>query len=319
MKGVRSRWRAVRQMVCCVVLLATTGWAAADGARQPEHANAAPAHEDGNALATYALTGHDIECLQAQRACTSAASEQASRAPVDMRPCLITTSLSPVGDTPRSQASEIPACYFEFFKELQDVDYAAPELLWQALKARVSLAGSNNLQRKKNVALLERDQVTRVDAALRQKLAAESSALALLEGLEGRNFASTEDLEKALDRQFIALAERFEQYRPLLLAQARKLHRVETVGSVPWHTTSCRCTQELAGEVYGFMPFWLAGDSHEVDLAVQTRLGYYAVGFDDRGETTRDAGWRGLDEGFIRQLRARGGKLDMVVSRNDWA
>lgn len=320
MRVEKSLLRYKYQLGSLVVLLLITCLATAvEGVPQPESLSEAKlvAGAAAEGLVSWSLNGQDFVCLQDRQACSVAAGGQVTRKAVDMRPCLGTVSSAQAGKTPDAQFGAVPACYFEFFADMQDVDYPAPELLWQALKARVSLVGVNNPRRKKINEVINSHPVTRIDATVLQKLRGEMGLLAQFESLNGRSFQSGVELAEELDRLYLALGERFEQYRPLVLAQARKVHRYGT-SAAQWQA-ACKCAQrDLAGEVYGFMPFWLAGDKHVIDFGVQTRLGYYAVGFDDRGVTTHDEGWRTLDADLAGKLRKNGGKLDMVVYRNDW-
>lgn len=269
-------------------------------------------------LLSWSLTRRDFECLQDRQACSTGRAA-ASRKAVDMRPCLVASrpDQGQEGTVPPSaQVAEIPACYFTLLADMQDVDYPSPELFWQAVKARVTLASYNYTLRKKLAEVLVKYQVTRIDAALLQKLRAEAAIAAQLAMLEGVQLDSP---NAPLHELFSVLGERFEQYRSLVLEKARKLHRYDAASPMHWsvvHQTTAQ--RNLAGEVYGFMPFWLTGEQRAIDFGAQTRLGYYAVGFDDRGIITHDEGWRTLDAGFVDKVGKSGGKLDMVVYRNDW-
>jgi hypothetical protein len=55
-----------------------------------------------------------------------------------------------------------------------------------------------------------------------------------------------------------------------------------------------------------------------IDFSVQTRAGYYGLGFDDKGNVSNAARWTGLDAGFIREARTYGTKVDLVIRRDDW-
>lgn len=295
---------------------------AAEGGQQSESLGEAKpvAAETAADLVSWSLSGQDFACLQDRQTCSVAAGQfasvQVTRESVDMRPCFSAASVSPA--QANEQVDEVPACFFEFFADMQDVDYPAPELLWQALKARVSLVGRNNPQRKKIVEGIDQYVHAQINATVLQRLREELGILLQFESLNDRAFQSGGELVMELDRLYIALGERFEQYHSLVLAQARKVHRYDDVKTVQW-VPSCKCAQRnLAGEVYGFMPFWLAGDKHVIDFGAQARLGYYAVGFNDQGSIIHEEGWRTLDSDFVGKLRGNGGKLDMVVYRNDW-
>lgn len=53
---------------------------------------------------------------------------------------------------------------------------------------------------------------------------------------------------------------------------------------VQWESRGCGCViDDLAGVVYGFYPFWLAGEMQSVNFSVLSRVAYYGLSFDDDG------------------------------------
>lgn len=279
-------------------------------------ANAERALNVDEGLVTWSLTAQDFACLQDSQAC-SAKGHAVTRGVVDMRPCA-SESAEKVSAT---ASNEIPACFFEYLADLQGVDFASPELFWQAVKAKFVLAGFNDPKQKKIVKVLGRYMSVPLDAATLKKVRVELGLLGQFESLDGQSFKSRRDvgdLKDELERLLAALGERLEPYRAVMLNQARKVHRYDAGSAVQWRPLR-KTRGELAGEVYGFMPLWLAAEKRVIDFGAQTRLGYYAVSFDERGSVTHDEPWRALNGAFSQQLGKAGGKLDMVVYRNDWA
>lgn len=100
--------------------------------------------------------------------------------------------------------------------------------------------------------------------------------------------------------------------------------------AVQWDGAGCGCViDDLAGTVYGFYPFWLAGEKQTVNFSVLSRVAYYGLSFDDDGvikqannvhnESTvlsRDnADWN-AQTAFIQTARKHNSKVDWVI-RND--
>lgn len=217
----------------------------------------------------------------------------------------------------------VPEIYLEILANLQDVDYPEPELFWLAAKSKMHLERSNNVFRKPIFEVIEKLRANRVDKVLLGKLREEKlppAILAQLGTLQERKFDDTKALEKEIIKMFAQLYEQFEPFRPLVTAQARKKHPYDKTKNILWSGESCNCVRDnLAGVVYGFYPFWKAGEKQTIDFSVLTRIGYYGLGFDDKGNIVDANRWSNLDTGFIREARAYDTKVDLVISRNDWS
>lgn len=216
----------------------------------------------------------------------------------------------------------IPPVYMELLEGLQNVDYPEPHLLWKAIESKIFNVGFNNMHRRKIFGVIEMSNADRVDAALLEKLKAQGimpANLAYIATLENKRFEDTKGLENAVDELYRQLKDNFAQYKPLVLAQARKMHLFDKSKKIEWGGDSCGCVhRDLSGEVYGFYPYWMAGKKDLIDFSLLSRVGYYGLGFNDKGEIANESRWSGLDTGFIRTARKYGTKVDLVIYRNDW-
>lgn len=209
--------------------------------------------------------------------------------------------------TGRIKESIVPQSYLELIANLEDVDYPEADLFSLALRAQVW---------RKIVGVIEQRGADRVDQALLDELTAKqvpSFILDQLSTLLGRKFANTGELREAV----LNLQPGFQQ---LILDQARKTHPFDQTKSIQWSGESCNCVHDnLAGEVYGFYPYWLAGGKQQIDFSVLTRVGYYGLGFDDKGNIPHASRWSGQDTDFIQEARTYGSKVDLVIYRNEWS
>ncbi len=145
------------------------------------------------------------------------------------------------------------------------------------------------------------------------------------------------------------------QYRTLIVDKAKKEHSFEKIKetSIKWAAKSCNCVlDDLSGVVYGFYPFWMAADTADqgkkekpgekingeaakknnqkqqlVDFSVLSRIGYYALSFDENGDIYGQLPWEPLPNEkeagkkaaeFLRLARQYETSLDLVIYQNDW-
>lgn len=216
----------------------------------------------------------------------------------------------------------IPAVYLELISSLQNVEYPDSDLLWLAMKSRIFNRGFNNIFRRKIFGVIEMSNADEIDDSLLEKFKTQGlppANLAILATLQGRRFDDTKALEVAVDALYEQLSNSFDQFRPLIIAQSRKAHRFDKTKTIQWSGDSCGCVhRNLAGDVYGFYPYWMAGGQQRIDFSVLTRVGYYGLGFNDKGEIAHESRWSNLDTRFIRNARSYGTKVDLVIYRNDW-
>lgn len=218
--------------------------------------------------------------------------------------------------------SIVPEIFLELMGSLQDVDYPDADLFWRATKAKVEMAGDNNIFRKTIWDAIRKQAADKVDQALLGELKAAKLPPAILDQLatlQGREFGDTKALEGTISSMFRQLSKEYDQFRPLILAQATKRHPFDKTKTIQWSGGSCNCVHsELGKEVYGLYPYWMAGGEQTIDFSVQTRIGYFGLSFDDKGTIPNASRWSGLDTGFIREARRYGSKVDLVIYRNDW-
>ncbi|WP_334158099.1 hypothetical protein [Oryzomicrobium sp.] len=142
-----------------------------------------------------------------------------------------------------------------------------------------------------------------------------------LQPLKGRDFATPRDLLAEIDTVFQAQRARVADYQDFLADQARKRHVPDPAKPVEWQPVpDCKCRpKKMEKQVYGFYPFWLAGESQSVDFSVLSRIGYYAVGFDDSGTVSNAAHWNAASSQVFETARKYRTQVDLVVRRSDWS
>jgi hypothetical protein len=95
------------------------------------------------------------------------------------------------------------------------------------------------------------------------------------------------------------------------------------------NSKSCGCShkEELNGGVFGFYPYWYAGDSTKwVDFEGITRLAYYGLQVDESGSLHTAAGTPALtyfgkkeNYEFVNEVHRHNVKLDWVIYKDDWS
>ncbi|WP_188418901.1 hypothetical protein [Oxalicibacterium solurbis] len=115
-------------------------------------------------------------------------------------------------------------------------------------------------------------------------------------------------------------------YQPSIESQARKTPLFDPAVPVDWNGGNCGCVlDELAGTVYGFYPFWLAGGKQQLDFSLLSRAGYVGLSFDERGNLVhlneRPDGERAdgmLDTQFVAAAHKHRTRVDWVLYKHDW-
>ena len=134
-----------------------------------------------------------------------------------------------------------------------------------------------------------------------------------------------QDIEYANKTQFINSVEKkvrvTEKDLSSILALAKQEHSFDDDKhkAVLWNSGSCGCVlEELSGVVYGFYPFWLAGPPQELNFSVLSRIGFYALSFNDNGEITIPINWDRERAGFIKKAQKYRTDVDLVIYQNNW-
>lgn len=216
----------------------------------------------------------------------------------------------------------VPEVYVDFLTGMEATDYPNPDLFWLATKSRFSIGDADNTIREAILKSVRRERVTRIDEGFlghlrEQKVPA--SFVAQMGALKDREFNSAQALEVAIDEVFVKLEANYEQFRPIVVAQAKKIHRFDKSKSVKWSGGGCNCSNPaLSGDVYGIYPHWLAGETQEIDFSLTSRIGYLGLSFDDFGNIQDAARWPGVDPKFIPVAQAYNVGIDLVLTKHDW-
>jgi hypothetical protein len=112
-----------------------------------------------------------------------------------------------------------------------------------------------------------------------------------------------------------------EKNLALIVDKAEQQHVYEdnNYQTIEWHSESCGCVlEDLSGVVYGFYPFWMAGDQQQLDFSVLSRIGYYALSFDENGAITRPWHWNPQKAEFIKKAQKYRTAVDLVIYQNNW-
>ena len=141
------------------------------------------------------------------------------------------------------------------------------------------------------------------------------------EDCEAHDLALIDDFVASLYEQVV---------QPAIAPLFKKSPVYRAASSVSWDGSGCGCVlDDLSGTVYGFYPFWLAGEKQSVNFSVLSRVAYYGLSFDENGiikhannfhnESTilsPDNADRNAQTAFIQAARKHTSKVDWVI-RND--
>jgi len=127
----------------------------------------------------------------------------------------------------------------------------------------------------------------------------------------------------------LPLTQLYERYRPLIAPYVRKAPDYKQAKPFLLTSDICGCnTDQSKDQVYHFLPFWLGGPPQQTDFSLMTRLNYYGLTFDDRGELRMGQTGQQIDDlftgknadqlAFINEARRHRVKVDWIVHRTDW-
>lgn len=104
-----------------------------------------------------------------------------------------------------------------------------------------------------------------------------------------------------------------------ILEQAKDLKAFDPSKMIEWSGGDCDCLANLSGKtIYGFYPFWLAGKPQEINFSLLSRIGYYALSFDSKGEMSPLLHWHPQSADFLTEAKKYRTKVDVVIYKNDW-
>ncbi len=207
----------------------------------------------------------------------------------------------------------IPKKIIAQIQRLEDIEYPNQELFWMALTALKNGKGATD--------------------SLKQ-------FLEHVDELEG--YKKTENFLKG----HLAV-DKLRKYQGAISKIARKEHFFDKSKPIEWSGGSCGCVlEDLSGVVYGFYPFWLVGDppdmekagkqkgddtenqnnqnedaksvKQELDFSVLSRIGYYAMSFDENGYVKGRLPWNPKEAEFLKTARDHRSAVDVVIYQSDW-
>ncbi|MBS1189274.1 MAG: hypothetical protein H6R10_1066 [Rhodocyclaceae bacterium] len=219
-------------------------------------------------------------------------------------------------------AGAIPAYALPVLEGMQEVDYPLRSLFAAAARSRIEARlGEYAKSIQDDVASRQLTQVDDkfLEGLKKAKVPAELASR--LAALKGKEFPSSQELNAEIAVLFKAQIDLIPAYQDFLAHLAKKKHAPDAAKAVLWSPVAdCKCQpKRIKHVVYGFYPFWLAGDAQTVDFSILTRIGYYALGFDESGAIQAGGYWNaGSSQAFETAGKYRTG-LDLVVSKSDWA
>ena len=218
----------------------------------------------------------------------------------------------------------VPPVILDMLKGLQGLEYPQQWLFDKAVLARlrqgVGACPSGTTGNAGQLRKIGADQMKQLAAAIK-----DPTLYAQLEHLWQENRCSMTDT-LTMPQQIEAL---YIKYRASIRATARKKPAFDPRQRVTWSGNGCGCVLDgLAGDVYGVYPFWLAGQTQQVDFSTLTRIGYYGPTFDDTGVLRQANDGRDLvaafehgevaQSDFVSVARRHQTAIDWVIQRNDW-
>lgn len=222
-----------------------------------------------------------------------------------------------------SAAGALPDYVPAILQEIAEVDYPLRELFIKAAEARIG-ARLKALVKAASADVKQR-HVQQVDdklfATLKKKRFSDELAN-ILNPLKGKTYATESELDKQIKTLETTEITRFASYQEFIGDLARKQHPFDPAKKPMLSPVAdCKCLPNtMRHQVYGFYPFWQAGQTQSVDFASLSRLGYYALSFDNDGSLQQPGG--DAPEYFgqaFTTVRTYETKVDYVVSRHDWS
>ncbi|SDU58441.1 peptidoglycan-binding domain-containing protein [Desulfobacula phenolica] len=109
------------------------------------------------------------------------------------------------------------------------------------------------------------------------------------------------------------------EYRELIAEKTKKKYAFDETKSIKWNNGTCGCVlDDLSGIIYGFYPFWMAGEEQQLDFGVLSRIGYYALTFNDKGDIKERLHLEPAQAQFVHKAHKHRTKVDVVIQKDDW-
>lgn len=205
----------------------------------------------------------------------------------------------------------VPESVMERLNDLQDIEYENDNLFKKALVVKDDLLIVNYADKFKTYKLTEQFFVLLTDAGVSVDIINE------LREIQDKEYASKNALVSAVKTK---IEEATGKYRALILEKARKEHEYDTSKQINWSGGSCGCAPDTSTVVYGFYPFWMAGTEQILDFSVLSRIGYFALSFNEKGMITDTFHWKKKKPhaDFINVAHRYRTKVDLVIYNRNW-
>lgn len=216
----------------------------------------------------------------------------------------------------------VPEVVLDMLPELKDVEYIDKALFKNALKlkiegltARYESIVLKEIEKLPSVSLTEDFFTNIADGGVPDQIT---------EGLLGLGectFFEKKEIEAAAKRSIDEATGDYKHYASLIIMQARKRHRYKDFKAKPieWSGGDCGCSRsDLSGVIYGFYPFWMAGKGQTLDFSALTRVGYFALPFDKKGNLWPKLHWEKERAAFLNTARKYNTEVDLVIYNNNW-
>lgn len=220
----------------------------------------------------------------------------------------------------------VPATILDMLKEIQGVSYPAQTLFDKAALAKM-FAGIDPCPQNASTYTKTSFPDLRISAEAFQALKGviPEALFNQLDKYRNLKVACTDAEMADASTQVDHL---YAPYQASIGTQAKKMPAYDSTKKVQWSGGSCGCVLDrLSGVVYGFYPFWLAGEKQQIDFSMLSRVGYYSLSFDEQGNLKRlNAGMdstftdgAAADNEFVGVANKFRTKVDWVIHKSDWS
>lgn len=232
------------------------------------------------------------------------------------------------------EQAQVPENVVDALRDLQDEPFADKEALTKAVTAKLQEVGDpTGYYRGQILRDVDEMAVFSLPDSLFLKLEemrVPDEVLKRLKKLGDVEFPTRELFENALETDIFTPMKTEQEadcddcrlYRAVLLAKAEKKPRFDAKKKVQWSGWSCGCyLDNLSGVIYGFYPFWKGGNRQKIDFSSFSRIGYFALTFDEKGEIPERRHWQQKSPdlaAFINQARRYRTAVDLVFYKSTW-
>ena len=214
--------------------------------------------------------------------------------------------------------AKVPAAVMEMLRDLVGIEYPTRPLLESAIrwKLRIGVGLCRG-----NLSEHNRNPIEDGKFAELKPLLQEGGALALYTAIVALRPQAT-PCDDAQLKNAKGLDEEFSEFVLTLLRKtgfAKDNPKPQPSALTDWSVNSCSCLRNtLAGQVYGFYPYWLKGRERSINFGHLSRIGFYGLSFDESGDLTESPGARDWPLDLLQAAQKYNTKVDWVIHKNDW-